>query len=86
MGDGRWVFRRERLPAAIDSTRNPATSNQKPETDIMTMAIATGLDGAIINPLDGRMMANIVAAEALAGRDSFCMNDLKAFRAGVFEA
>ena len=51
----------------------------------MTMAIAKGLDGAIINPLDRRMMANIIAAEALAGKDSFCMNYLKAFRAGVFE-
>lgn len=51
----------------------------------MTMAVAKGLDGAIVNPLDGRMMANIIAAEALAGRDSFCMNYLKAFRAGRFE-
>ena len=49
------------------------------------MAIAKGLDGAIINPLDGRMMATIIAAEALSGRDNFCMNYLKAFRAGVFE-
>lgn len=47
----------------------------------MVMAIARGLDGAIVNPLDERMMANIVAAEALAGKDSFCMNYLKAFRA-----
>ena len=52
----------------------------------MTMAIAKGLDGAIINPLDNRMMANIIAAEALAGKDNFCMNYLKAFRAGMFEA
>jgi len=51
----------------------------------MTMAIAKGLDGAIINPLDGKMMANIIAAEALVGRDNFCMNYLKAFRSGVFE-
>jgi 5-methyltetrahydrofolate corrinoid/iron sulfur protein methyltransferase len=51
----------------------------------MTMAIAKGLDGAIINPLDRRMMANIIAAEALAGRDNFCVNYLKAFRAGLFE-
>jgi len=51
----------------------------------MTMAIAKGLDGAIINPLDKKMMANIIAAEALAGRDNFCMKYLKAFRAGVFE-
>ncbi len=51
----------------------------------MTMAIAKGLDGAIINPLDRRMMANIIAAEALAGKDGFCVNYLKAFRAGMFE-
>lgn len=51
----------------------------------MVMAIAKGLDGAIINPLDTRMMANIVAAEALAGKDDFCANYLQAFRAGKFE-
>ena len=51
----------------------------------MTMAIAKGLDGAIINPLDKKMMANIIAAEALAGKDNFCMNYLKAFRAGAFD-
>ncbi len=50
----------------------------------MAMAIAKGLDGAIINPLDEKMMANIIAAEALAGKDSYCMNYLKAFRAGMF--
>ncbi len=52
----------------------------------LAMAIPKGLDGAIMNPLDKRMMANIIAAEALAGRDSFCMKYLKAFRAGMFEA
>ncbi len=51
----------------------------------MTMAIAKGLDGAIINPLDQRMMANIIAAEALSGKDNFCMNYLKAFRSGVYD-
>jgi 5-methyltetrahydrofolate--homocysteine methyltransferase len=51
----------------------------------MSMAIAQGLDGAIINPLDRRMMANIIAAEALAGRDHFCMNYTKAYRARKFE-
>jgi 5-methyltetrahydrofolate corrinoid/iron sulfur protein methyltransferase len=51
----------------------------------MTMAIAKGLDGAIMNPLDNRMMASIIAAEALVGKDNFCMNYLRAFRAGLFE-
>ncbi len=48
----------------------------------MAMAIAKGLDAAIINPLDNKMMANISAALALAGKDDFCMNYIKAYRAG----
>lgn len=51
----------------------------------MVMAITKGLDGAIVNPLDKKMMANITAAETLAGKDSFCMNFLQEFRAGKFE-
>ncbi len=51
----------------------------------MTMAIAKGLGGAIVNPLDRKMMANIIAAETLAGRDRYCMSYLKAFRAGQLE-
>jgi 5-methyltetrahydrofolate--homocysteine methyltransferase len=48
----------------------------------MVMAITKGLDGAIVNPLDKKMMPNITAAETRAGKDSFCMNFLKEFRAG----
>jgi cobalamin-dependent methionine synthase I len=51
----------------------------------MSMAIAKGLDGAIINPLDKKMMANIITAEALAGKDEYCMQYLKAYRAKLFE-
>ncbi|MCG6930875.1 MAG: methyltetrahydrofolate cobalamin methyltransferase [Desulfofustis sp.] len=51
----------------------------------MTMAICKGLDGAIVNPLDRNMMATIIAAETLMGRDDFCMEYLKAFRAGRLE-
>jgi cobalamin-dependent methionine synthase I len=51
----------------------------------MSMAVTMGLDGAIINPLDKRMMANIIAAEALAGRDSYCIHYIKAHRAKKFE-
>lgn len=51
----------------------------------MTMAIAKGLDGAIVNPLDKGMIAAITIAKALDGRDNFCMNYLKAFRAGLLD-
>ncbi len=49
------------------------------------MAIARGLDGLIINPLDRRMVANIISAEALAGRDEYCTKYLQAYRAKCFE-
>ncbi len=52
----------------------------------LIMAIAKGLDGAIINPLDNKMMANIIAAEALMGRDEFCTNYLAAYRAQTLGA
>ncbi len=51
----------------------------------MTMAILKGLDGAITNPLDKKMTAAIVIAEALAGKDSYCMNYLDAYRSGKLE-
>jgi cobalamin-dependent methionine synthase I len=49
------------------------------------MAIAKGMDSAIIDPLDARMMAGIAAAEALSGRDQFCMGYITAEREGRLE-
>ncbi|MEW5914037.1 MAG: methyltetrahydrofolate cobalamin methyltransferase [Thermodesulfobacteriota bacterium] len=46
----------------------------------MAMAIAKGLDGAILNPLDEGMMSTIRAAEVLAGRDEFCLKYTNQFR------
>ena len=49
------------------------------------MAVARGLDSLIVNPLDRRMMANLIAAETLAGRDEFCSDYLSAYRGKKFE-
>lgn len=51
----------------------------------MTMAIAKSLNGAIVNPVDRKMMANIIAAETTLGRDEFCTNYFKAYRSKQFE-
>jgi 5-methyltetrahydrofolate--homocysteine methyltransferase len=51
----------------------------------MAMAIAKGLDGAIANPLNEKMMAAIITAETLAGRDEYCMAYLGAYRAGKID-
>ncbi len=48
----------------------------------VAQAIAAGLDSAIVDPLDREMMATIYAAEALAGRDEWCMNYITASREG----
>jgi len=51
----------------------------------MVMAITKGLDGAIVNPLDNKMMAAIVTAETLAGKDEWCAEYLQAYRQKRFE-
>ncbi|QTA78984.1 Dihydropteroate synthase [Desulfonema limicola] len=50
----------------------------------MTMAVSRGLDAAIIDPLDKKMMRAIIAAQALSGQDDFCVNYLQAYRSGMF--
>jgi 5-methyltetrahydrofolate--homocysteine methyltransferase len=42
--------------------------------------IMAGLDSAIIDPLAPGMMDAVRAAEALAGRDDYCMNYIQAMR------
>ncbi len=51
----------------------------------VTMLMACGLDSAIIDPLDKKIMAAIAAARALRGEDEFCMNYIKWFREGKLE-
>jgi 5-methyltetrahydrofolate--homocysteine methyltransferase len=48
----------------------------------MVLCLGAGLDGAILDPLDKKMMTNILVAESLTGRDAYCMKYLKANRAG----
>jgi cobalamin-dependent methionine synthase I len=54
-------------------------------TIFATMAISRGLDGLIVDPLDKNMMAGMIAAETLVGRDDYCSSYLKAYRAKKFE-
>lgn len=45
-------------------------------------AIAAGLDSAILDPLDKRIMSFVYSSELLHDRDEFCMNYLTAYREG----
>lgn len=48
-------------------------------------AMTAGMDGAILDPLDNKLMTFVYAAEALLGKDEFCMNYLMKFREGLLE-
>lgn len=51
----------------------------------MVAAMAYGMDGAILDPLDRTLMKYLYAAEALLGRDEFCMEYITAYREGLFD-
>jgi len=48
----------------------------------LTLLMAHGLDAAIVDPCDHQMMMNILAAEALLGRDAYCKSYLRAYKEG----
>jgi len=48
-------------------------------------AMAAGMDAAILDPLDRKLMSFVYAGEALLGIDDFCMNYLTMFREGKLE-
>jgi 5-methyltetrahydrofolate--homocysteine methyltransferase len=52
----------------------------------VTLMMGAGMDSAIIDPLDNKIMATIKTADMLLGKDSFCGNYLKGVRAGVIES
>lgn len=52
----------------------------------LVLAMGGGLDAAIVDPCDRRLMSAITAVEALLGRDEFCARFLKAYRGGKLDA
>ena len=51
----------------------------------LMLAMAAGLDSAILNPLDQEIQAAILTAELLLGRDRHCLNFVRASRSGIFD-
>jgi 5-methyltetrahydrofolate--homocysteine methyltransferase len=49
----------------------------------VAMLMALGIEAFMVDVRDGELMAALLAAAALAGRDPWCRSYLKAYRAGV---
>lgn len=52
----------------------------------VSLMMEAGMDSAIIDPLDKKIMATIRTSDMLLGQDPFCMNYLKGVRAGFIES
>ena len=52
----------------------------------LSLLMASGLDGAIIDPLDDKMIAILKTTQMLLGQDQYCMNYIRAARAGQIVA
>lgn len=52
----------------------------------VSLMMDAGMDSAIIDPLDKKIMATIRTADMLLGGDDFCMNFLKGVRSGAIES
>jgi cobalamin-dependent methionine synthase I len=51
----------------------------------LTLALGAGLDSAILDPMDCELRAMLLAAELVLGRDKYCLNYTRAYRAGLFD-
>lgn len=51
----------------------------------LVAAMTAGMDGAILDPLDKKLMSFLYATETLLGLDDYCMNYMVKFREGVLE-
>lgn len=51
----------------------------------LVLAMGRGLDAAILDPTDKRLMANLITARTLLGRDEFCMKYIEAHQSGKLE-
>ena len=51
----------------------------------LVAAMTSGMDGAILDPLDKKLMSFLYATEALLGYDDYCMNYIEKFREGELE-
>jgi 5-methyltetrahydrofolate corrinoid/iron sulfur protein methyltransferase len=50
----------------------------------LTLALAAGLDCAILDPLDRELKAALIAAKLILGHDHHCLDYTRAYRAGLF--
>lgn len=79
----RVEFPKTHIACGLSNISFHLPSRQLINQTFLVAAISAGMDGAIIDPLDQRLMSMLYASEALFGKDKHCKNYLKKYRDGV---
>jgi cobalamin-dependent methionine synthase I len=75
-------FPRVHLTAGISNISYGLPERSIVNRAFVALAIATGLDSVIINPEDRDLRGILFATELVLGKDSYCLNYIKAYRSG----
>ena len=51
----------------------------------LVLSLGSGMDAAILDPTDKRIMAMLLTAEAMLGRDAYCTRYIQAYKEGRLE-
>ena len=76
-------YPRVRLTCGLSNISFGLPARTRINQAFVTLALAAGLDSAILDPLDREMRAAILAAELVLGRDRFSRSYTQAYRAGL---
>lgn len=83
IGRIRKEFPKVHISAALSNISFGLPARSTVNQAFAVLAILTGIDTAIMDPEDIRLLSIIYAADAVLGRDRFCRNFTSAFRAGI---
>jgi len=78
----RAEFPKTHIACGLSNISFHLPSRQLMNQAFLVAAISAGMDGAIIDPMDKRLMSMIYASEALIGKDKHCKTYLKKYRDG----
>jgi cobalamin-dependent methionine synthase I len=83
IGSIRKEFPKVHISAALSNISFGLPARSTVNQAFAGLAILSGIDTAIMDPEDIRLLSIIYAADAVLGRDRFCRNFTSAFRAGI---
>lgn len=74
-------FKSNKIICGVSNISYGLPKRQLINRHFLILAMMAGLDAAIIDPTDQKLMCSLFTTELILGRDNYCLNYLNAFRA-----